>query len=81
MSMHQLMKKNRITFFKHLNVWIRMHASNINDLIVGGDFNCCLEDADRSTNTHLSDKSRLDMKMMIKELGIIRKFQAGWTTS
>ena len=50
---------------------INKKASNINNLIVCGDFNCCLRDNDRSTATHLKDKSRRSFSELIKNLQLI----------
>ena len=58
-------------WLNNLTTWINKKASNINNLVVCGDFNCCLRDNDRSTATQLKDKSRLSFSELIKNLQLI----------
>ena len=53
--------------FKSLIPWINENACNKENIIVGGDFNCCLENNDRSSKTHLNDKSRIEMKHILQK--------------
>ena len=57
-------ENERHAFFNDLTVWVQTHACNTNDIILGGDFNCCLEDLDRNSKTHLKDKSCISMRKM-----------------
>ena len=61
---------NRIKWFNNIVPWIKMHALNINNLIMLGDLNCCLKNCDRSTKTNISDKSRLALSNLIRELNL-----------
>ena len=58
-------EKKRISFLESLPQWIKRYSNDNNNIIMGGDFNCCLTNADRSSKTHLADKSRDSMKNMI----------------
>ena len=59
---------DRITFYADLKEWISNLSHNINNVIVGGDFNCCLNQNDRSSQTHISDKSRNSLNIFLKQL-------------
>ena len=37
-------------------------------IIIAGDFNCCLEDNDRNTKTHLTVDSRFILKKILSNL-------------
>ena len=39
--------------------------------INAGDFNCCLKDGDRSSNTHINDKSRAYLAKYIESLDFV----------
>ena len=41
--MHQIMKKTEVIFFKRINTWISQNASNLDNIILCGDFNCQLD--------------------------------------
>ena len=60
----------RSEYFTNISEWILYHSNNINNLIIAGDFNCCLLDNDRSTKTHLSDKSRKSMVNLLNKLDL-----------
>ena len=54
----------KISFFKTLKNWVRSHALNMNNLLIGGDFNCCLTPVSSTPRSHVNDNSRkylLDM--------------------
>jgi exonuclease III len=59
-------EKDRTAFFKTLSKWITQYSTNTDNVIVCGDFNCCLNDEDRLPKTHVNDKSRLAMQNMMK---------------
>ena len=59
-------EKSRCCFYKKLKSWINRHSSNVNDIMLLGDFNCCLRDADRSSRTHIKDKSRIELEKLLK---------------
>ncbi len=58
----------RIEFFKKLKHWINRHADYPDNMILGGDFNCALNDNDRTTENN--DPSRSDMKALLKYLNL-----------
>ncbi len=58
--------KNRMEFFKNLKFWISRHCENPEHLILGGDFNCALNENDRKTNANNTDKSRNELKNLLK---------------
>ena len=63
-------ERGRKQFFIELHQWINRLTFNTKNLIIAGDFNCYLNDNDRSTNTHLKDTSRDSMKLLIKQLSL-----------
>ena len=44
--------------FKNLEKWVNKKAKYKENLLIAGDMNCCLRRQDRSSETHLTDKSR-----------------------
>ena len=48
----------RIIFFNELNNIIEEHAISKDNLIIGGDFNCCLDISVCKIKIHINDKSR-----------------------
>ena len=60
----------RIHWIDNVIPWIRAHAANLHNLIVCGDFNCCYKLGDRSSQTHLTDKSRKTFGDFIKSLDL-----------
>ena len=48
----------RTVFFRDLKSWILTNAKCIESMVIGGDFNYCLQSNDRTSSTHLQDKSR-----------------------
>ena len=56
----------RKSFFREIELFINTHALNKNNLILGGDFNCCLRDIDRNPPTHLTDGSRNNFKNLLQ---------------
>ncbi len=64
-------EKDRSEFFKKVNKWINQYSINVDNNIIVGDFNCCLNNQDRSPQTHLNDKSRKCLKKICKNLKII----------
>ena len=61
----------RCSFFKKIKFWIRRHCLYPDDLIILGDFNCCVRDIDRSRNTHLKDKSRHELNHLLNTLKLL----------
>ena len=47
--------KDRKHFLKNLPKWITCHAVNIDNIILCGDFNCCVNDDDKEPRTHLNE--------------------------
>ena len=60
-------EKQRITLFRKLKKWINLYAKHKENTVIAGDMNCCLRKQDRSTNTHLNDKSRIEMENILCE--------------
>lgn len=68
-------EKERVEFFKNSTNWILKHSKNTDQIIVAGDFNCCLNDNDRTSRTHLKDASRESMKSLIKQCNTVDVWQ------
>ncbi len=51
-------ERERCNFYKNVSKWFNKNAMNVENSIVCGDMNCCLNDQDRKPATHLNDKSR-----------------------
>ena len=49
-------ENERNSFFCNTTNWVIDNMIPESELIVGGDFNCCLRESDRSTKTHLNDE-------------------------
>ena len=60
----------RCIYFDRVSSWISKYAICKDNIIIGGDFNCCLNDEDRSTFTHKNDKSRKSVENMISKLNL-----------
>ena len=63
-------EKQRSEFFKGLHLWILENANAPDSMIFAGDFNCCLLKQDRSTQTHLNDKSRTQLNKLISSFDL-----------
>ena len=63
-------ENDRSLFFVNLPKWISQNADDLDNVLLAGDFNCCLNDCDRSTSTHLKIKSRNHMKQLINVLHV-----------
>ena len=50
--------KQRSRYYTELSKCMKDNVLYKNSIIVGGDFNCCIKDIDRSTMTHTNDTSR-----------------------
>ncbi len=61
--------KPRTEFFKKMKNWINRHTDYPDNIILGGDFNCALNDNDRTNNN--IDASRRDMKNLLNYLKLI----------
>ncbi len=59
--------KQRLEFFKNARNWILRHSDNENNIIMGGDFNCGLNENDR-TNVRHSDNTRKDFRKLINDI-------------
>ncbi len=62
---------NRKEYFRTLKYWIARHADHENDLIMGGDMNCAINENDRQNIRGNVDVSRNAMKGLIKDLDLI----------
>ncbi len=60
--------RNRIEFFKNLKFWIARNSDSPENIIIGGDFNCALNENDRKNNTGNTDTSRTHLKTLLKGL-------------
>ena len=58
-------EKERIKYIEHVEDWIRTYSLTKDNLILAGDFNTCLRDNDRSSRTHIKDKSREKLKSLL----------------
>ena len=63
-------EKDKSNFFEQITEWIQINSASMDNLIVAGDFNTCLLDNDRTTKTHLKDKSRKILKTVLTNLNI-----------
>ena len=59
-------EKLRCSFFKKVNLWINRYCLNHENLFLAGDMNCCIRDIDRSSKTHMNDKSRIELNKLTK---------------
>lgn len=62
---------HRKHFIKKTEQWIKQNALNENNIIIGGDWNCCINDRERNTLTHIKDSSRKNMRQFIDDLQLI----------
>lgn len=51
-------EKGRKDLFKKIDKWIKQYAKYKDNMIIGGDMNCCLRVKDRTNVSHLNDRSR-----------------------
>ncbi len=58
----------RRDFFNNLKFWIARHTDNENELILGGDFNCAINDNDRKNIRGNRDVSRTSLTNLLKSL-------------
>ena len=58
----------RIHYFNMLEDWIKNSALGINNLIIGGDFNCTLHCCHNTVKSHVNDKSRKIMQKVVNNL-------------
>ena len=63
-------ERDRICFFQDLKLWILENTDTPHNIILAGDFNCCLLQNDRSTNSHVNDKSRNALNCLLTTLDI-----------
>ena len=59
-------EKLRCSFFKKVNLWINRYCLNHENRFLAGDMNCCIRDIDRSSKTHMNDKSRIELNKLTK---------------
>ena len=62
-------QSDRKAFFTRCEKWIRRYKSQ-NNLFLGGDMNCCINDCDRVPVTHLKDASRGALKKLVDTLNL-----------
>ena len=55
---------------KKLEQWVKQHTLNEDSIIICGVWNCCLNDRDRNTLTHLKVSSRINLKHFIDNLTV-----------
>ncbi|MEW8547308.1 MAG: endonuclease/exonuclease/phosphatase family protein [Candidatus Thiodiazotropha sp.] len=63
-------EKCRKDFIKKSERWIKKYALNENNIVIGGDWNCCMNDSDRNTLTHINDSSRKCFKSLVDNLDL-----------
>ena len=63
-------EKERINYFQNLEMLINRYSKNKENLIIAGDMNCCLNEDDRSTNTHENDQSRTIVKNLAIDFNV-----------
>ncbi len=61
----------RNEFFKSLKLWIARYADNPDDIILGGDFNCTLNQNDRSNGKGDQDRSRNNLIKLLEGHNLI----------
>ena len=61
---------DRKSFFVMINEWIHNYSSNVSNIVLAGDFNCCLLNNDREPQNHLNDTSRKIFNDLIKDLNL-----------
>ena len=60
----------RKEFFNNIKNWILRNTDHPNNLILGGDFNCGINDNDRKNLRGNNDSSRNNMKKLLKDLNL-----------
>ncbi len=60
----------RVEFFKKLKHWIPRYTDYPEYLILGGDFNCAINDNDRTRDNNV-DASRQELKALLKILDLV----------
>ena len=63
--------KQRKEFFTNLKFWITRNCQYPDHLILGGDFNCALNEADRKNSKGNNDPSRTDLNNLLKSLRLL----------
>ena len=58
----------RIEYFNTLKCWIKEHALTPKNLIIGGDFNCCVNQNETVLRSHVNDRSRKAIQHLISDL-------------
>ena len=58
-------ENERHMYFDNMIPWIRQCTGCNYDIIIAGDFNCCLGTGDRSTGTHFNHKNCNAMKSLL----------------
>ncbi len=61
----------RRDYFNNLKFWIARHTENENELLLGGDFNCAINDDDRKNIRGNRDVSRTALKNLLKSLNLM----------
>lgn len=60
----------RNDFIKISDGWIKKYALNEKNIIIGGDWNCCMNYGDRNTLTHSNHSSRMCIKRLVDNLDL-----------
>ena len=63
-------QSDRKAFFTRCEKWIRKYNKSENNLLLGGDMNCCVNNDDRIPVTHLKDASRGALKKLVDTLNL-----------
>ena len=63
-------EQERMNYFTGITTWIMENATSLDNLIIGGDLNICMNDNDRSSKTHLKDKSRQTLKRIMETINV-----------
>ena len=64
-------ESDKINFFKLVIKMIKTHCDNLNNLIVGGDFNTCLRVIDRLPVAAKTDRSTVSVNKMLQSSNLI----------
>ncbi len=63
-------EKGRKELFRKVQKWINLYGDYKDNLIIGGDMNCCLRPQDRSSGTHAQDKSRQALNNIVNSFDL-----------
>ena len=61
-------ESERTEYFNALKCWIKEHALTSKNIIIGGDFNCCVNQSETVLRSHIKDQSRKAVQHLISDL-------------